>query len=87
MEIHENNFEDIVKESISRWGHCDEHNFCHFLSLATSAKIPVFASFGDKMGILALKSKTGKVWYVVREVLAPKEKKMDIVCRMKALTA
>jgi hypothetical protein len=78
MEIHEDNFEELAENSINKWGHCDEHNFSHFLSLGTSAKIPVFVSFSSSMGILALKSKTGKIWYVVREVLAPKEKKADL---------
>jgi hypothetical protein len=78
MEIHETDFEELAKNSIDRWGHCDEHNYSHFLSLKTSAKIPVFVSFGSSMGILALRSKTGKIWYMVREVLAEKEKKLGL---------
>jgi hypothetical protein len=78
MRVYESGFEDLARRSIARWGHCEEHNLSHFLSLGTSAKIPVFVSFDDSMGILALKSKTGKLWYVMREVLAPKEKKAEI---------
>jgi hypothetical protein len=78
MRIYGDNFGDIAKKSISRWGNCEEHNYGHFLSLGTSAKIPVFAGFGDDMGIIAFKSKTGKIWYMLREVLAPEEKKVEI---------
>lgn len=79
MEIHEKDFEKIARESISKFGHCEEHNYEHFLNLGTTAKIPVFVSFEDGIGILALKSKAGKVWYAVREVLAPKEKKTELL--------
>jgi len=78
MKIYEKNFEEIAKRSIQEYGNCEEHNYEHFLSLGTSAKIPVFISFDDDMGILALRSSTGKVWYMIREVLAPEEKKLDI---------
>ncbi|MBW2992065.1 DUF2156 domain-containing protein [Candidatus Woesearchaeota archaeon] len=78
MKIIENNFEELAKTSINKHGNCEEHNYEHFLYLGTSAKIPVFISFDNDMAILALKSATGKVWYVVREVLAPEEKKLEI---------
>lgn len=79
MRIIEDNFEELARKAIQKHGHCEEHNYEHFLNLGTTAKIPIFVSFEDDIGILALKSKTGKVWYVIREVLAPKEKKTELL--------
>jgi len=78
MKIHESDFGELAKTSILKWGSCEEHNYEHFLSLGTSAKIPVFVSFDDDMAILAMKSKTGKIWYMFREVLAPEEKRLEL---------
>lgn len=78
MKITEKNFEDIARKAIEKHGNCEEHNYEHFISLGTSAKQLVFISFDNDMGILALKSKTGKVWYMIREVLAPKEQKTKL---------
>ena len=81
MKIHEDNFEEIARNSINKFGNCEEHNYEHFISLGTTAKIPVFIDFENNTGILALKSKTGKIWYMVREVLAPKEKKTELLIK------
>lgn len=78
LEILFKDFEEKAKKAIEVNGHDAEHNYFHFLNQATSAKLPVFISFGNNRGILAQKSKTGKLWYMVSEVLAPQNEKSSL---------
>lgn len=78
MEILSDNFEEKAKKAIETHGYDAEHNYFHYINQATSAKQSVFISFDNNQGILAQKSKTGKLWYMVSEVLAPQDEKFSI---------
>lgn len=71
-------FEEKAKKAIEMYGHDAEHNYFHYLNQSTSAKQPVFISFDNDKGILAQKSRTGRLWYMVSEVLAPQEEKFSL---------
>ena len=78
MDVLFDDFEKKARESVSLYGHDAEHNFDHFLNQRTSAKLPVFVGFDSFKGVLAFKSKTGKLWYMFSEVLAPEKEKFDV---------
>jgi len=71
-------FEEKAVKSIQLYGHDAEHNFSHFLNQQTIAKLPVFFGFDSFKGVLAFKSRTGKLWYMFSEVLAPADERFDV---------
>ncbi len=78
FKIYKDNFESIARKCIAEYGNCEEHNYEHFLALGNKDKMPVFVDFNG-YGALAFKFKDGKTWQVMREVLAPKEKRTEIM--------
>jgi len=72
----ENNSKKI-QASITRYGFKPEHSYHYYKDEETPAKKNIFINFGNEMGILAQKSKTS--WHTISEVLAPKEKRIDLL--------
>ncbi len=70
-------FEEKAIKAVEIHGHDAEHNYHHYMNQTTSAKMPIFVGFDNSKGVLAQKSKTGKLWYMISEVLAPKEEKFE----------
>jgi len=78
MKIYESDFETIARKCIAMYGNCEEHHYEHFLNFADKKKKPFFFDFSG-YGVLAFKFKDGKTWQVMREILAPKEKRTKIM--------
>lgn len=65
-----------IKASINKHGFTPEHYFHYYRDEETTSRKNIFASFDNKMGILAQKSK--KYWNTISEVLAPDKKRLDL---------
>ena len=68
---------EIVLNSIKKHGFATEHNYLCYLVDETDCIRNVFVRFDDDCGILARRSRNN-VWYVMNEVLAPKEKRAEL---------
>ena len=72
--------QSIVQRSIDKHGHAAEHNLANYLHLIGENEKHVFLRFEDDMGIMASVDNNNN-WSVLSEVLAPEERKMDIIMR------
>ncbi len=70
---------ELIEQLISSYGNMSEHNFWYYYNMKEEGVIPTFFIFEEKYGVFALYYEDDNEYEIISDVLAPKEKQLDLL--------